>query len=153
MMGGRIRQVGPTREVFASPVDEEVAAFVGVETIVPGQVQAQEGGLATIGIGDRRVEVAIDSPVQGEVLVCLRPEDVVLAPPGDSGPHTSARNRLRGRVQRILLLDGQARVMLDCGFPIVALVTKQSLEELALKPGDEVIAAFKATAVHLIPRR
>ena len=153
MMGGRIRQVGPGREVFAAPVDEEVAALVGVETIVPGQVRSQEEGLAVIDIGDRRVEAAVDFPIGEEVLVCLRPEDVVIAPPEDSGPRTSARNRLPGRVRRILPAGGQARVLLDCGFPVAALITKQSLEELALKPGDEVVAAFKATAVHLIPRR
>jgi len=45
------------------------------------------------------------------------------------------------------------RVAVDCGFPLVALITKQSLEDLQLRVGDEVVASFKASAVHLIPRR
>jgi len=44
-------------------------------------------------------------------------------------------------------------VVLDCGFTLVALITKQSLEEMGLGVGDEVVASFKATAVHVIPRR
>jgi molybdate transport system ATP-binding protein len=46
----------------------------------------------------------------------------------------------------------QARVTVDCGFPLFALITKQSLEELGLQPGQEITATFKAHAVHLIPR-
>jgi len=44
-------------------------------------------------------------------------------------------------------------VVLDCGFTLVAIITKRSLEELGLAVGDEVAASFKATAVHVIPRR
>jgi molybdopterin-binding protein len=44
------------------------------------------------------------------------------------------------------------RVVVDCGFPLVALITKQSLEDLGLKVGDEAVASFKASAVHLIQR-
>jgi molybdopterin-binding protein len=43
-------------------------------------------------------------------------------------------------------------VTVDCGFPLSALITKPALQELALGVGSTVTAAFKATAVHLIPR-
>ena len=38
LSGGYIRQVGPVHEVFSRPVDLAVAASVGVETVVPGDV-------------------------------------------------------------------------------------------------------------------
>ncbi len=44
----------------------------------------------------------------------------------------------------------EARVVVDCGFPLVALVTRRSVEELGLVEGARVTAAFKATAPHLI---
>ena len=55
LMGGRLRQVGPAAEVFAAPVDEEVAAFVGVETIVPaGAVGGgRPGALEVAGVSSR----------------------------------------------------------------------------------------------------
>jgi len=40
-------------------------------------------------------------------------------------------------------------VELDCGFPLVAVVTAQSAGELRLKPGDDLCAVIKATSVHL----
>jgi len=44
------------------------------------------------------------------------------------------------------------RVYLDCGFPLVAYVTTQSLKNLGLKDGTRVTASFKATAVHVIKK-
>jgi molybdate transport system ATP-binding protein len=44
------------------------------------------------------------------------------------------------------------RVELDCGFPLVALLTKQASEELALKRGVSVVVWVKAPNVHLIAR-
>ncbi len=152
IIAGRIRQVGPPSRVFSAPADEEVGAFLGVETIVPGHVRSLEGGLAVVEVGARRVEAAAVADAAGEVLVCLRPEDVVLSPAEDHSGLTSARNRLPAVVRRIVNVGPLARVDLDAGFPLVALITKQSLEELTLDEGSRVVASFKATAVHLIPR-
>ncbi len=152
IIGGRIRQVGPPSRVFAEPADEEVGAFLGVETIVPGRVRSLERGLALVEVAGCRMEVASTVEPGGEVLVCLRPEDVVLSPAEDPSGPTSARNRLPAVVQRIVNAGSLVRVELDAGFPLVVLITKQSLEELSLGPGSRVAASFKATAAHLIPR-
>ena len=47
---------------------------------------------------------------------------------------------------------GINRVIVDCGFMLVAAITRQSREELALVPGSPVTAAIKATAIHVVPR-
>ncbi len=152
LMNGVIRQVGPTADVFASPVDREVAAFVGVETIVPGRVRSLEQGLAVVDVAGRRVEVATTVEAGGEVLLCLRPEDVVLRLAEDHPGPSSARNNLPAVVRRMVNVGFQVRVELDAGFPLVALITKQSREELSLDAGSRLTASFKATAIHLIPR-
>ena len=154
IMDGRVRQVGPPSQVFATPADEEVAAFLGAETIVQGRVDSLERGLAVVAVSGRRVEAAAgpEAAPESEVLVCLRPEDVVLSRADDQPPASSARNRLDAVVRRVVNAGAQARVELDAGFPLVALITKQSLEELSLGAGSRVVASFKATAVHLIPR-
>ena len=43
------------------------------------------------------------------------------------------------------------RIDLDCGFPLVAMLTRQACEELDLQPGARVVALVKAPQVHLIP--
>ena len=66
-------------------------------------------------------------------------------------PATTFRNRLPG-VVRSLTPDGPlVRVELDCGFPLLALLTKQACQELSLAPGSTVHAMIKAQKIHLIP--
>lgn len=151
LMAGCVRQTGAPADIFAAPVDEEVAAFVGVETIAPGRIREVRDGIATVDVCGRTVEAAAPGGPGAGVRVCLRPEDVTLSPPDAGGGLTSARNRLPATVRRILPAGPYIRVELDAGFPIVALITRQSLEDLALAPGGGVTASFKATAVHLIP--
>ncbi|MEQ8188131.1 MAG: hypothetical protein ABRQ39_09210 [Candidatus Eremiobacterota bacterium] len=42
------------------------------------------------------------------------------------------------------------RVELDCKFPLISYVTKQSVEEMSLKKEKIVKSCFKATSVHII---
>ena len=44
------------------------------------------------------------------------------------------------------------KVVVDVGFEIVALVTRQAVMDMSLERGTEVSVVFKASAVHLIPR-
>jgi len=67
-------------------------------------------------------------------------------------PKSSARNVLAGTISKTTLLGTQYRVTIDCGFPVVAVVTRQSSQEMGLSNGAAVNAVFKATAVHVIPR-
>ncbi|HZK65964.1 MAG TPA: TOBE domain-containing protein, partial [Chloroflexota bacterium] len=102
---------------------------------------------------DAVAEVVSDARVGARVLVALRPEDVVVGPvPATPPPSTSARNRMRGRITRVTPVGSQVRLRLDCGFPLVALITRRSYEELALKEGSLVALSFKATAAHLLVR-
>jgi len=45
------------------------------------------------------------------------------------------------------------RIQLDCGFPLVAYVTRHSLDDLSLDEGKDVDASFKATAIHVVRRK
>jgi molybdopterin-binding protein len=60
------------------------------------------------------------------------------------------RNQFRGTIVEIVPSGPISRVTIDAsGTPIVATVTARSVRELALAVGNEVVAGFKATAVHL----
>jgi molybdopterin-binding protein len=84
--------------------------------------------------------------------VCIHAEDVAVTRESgqtSSGQISSARNRLAGRVRGVSMEGALARVEMDCGFPLVAMVTAQSASEMGLREGDNVRAVVKATAVHL----
>jgi tungstate transport system ATP-binding protein len=51
---------------------------------------------------------------------------------------------------KIFSLGLYQKVLLDCGFPLVAYITNRSLEELSLREGKEVKVSFKATAIHVV---
>ncbi|HWQ29089.1 MAG TPA: ABC transporter ATP-binding protein, partial [Dehalococcoidia bacterium] len=151
LLTGCIRQLGSVSDVFTAPVDEEVASFVGVETVVEGRVVGAAEGLIAMDVNGRRIEAAGEAPGFTSALVCVRPEDVALAPAGEGLPSGSARNRLPGVVRQVTSLGPDARVLVDCGFTLVARVTRRSLGELGIDVGSPVVASFKATSVHLIP--
>ena len=151
LLAGRLRQCGQPEQVFAEPADAEVAAFVGVETIVSGQVIACQEGRVIVDANGLHLEAAGEMNPGRTVLFCLRPEDVTLWPKGGA-PASSARNRLTGRILRLSPQGSLFRVVVDCGFPLMALVTRASAREMGLAEGMEVSASFKASAVHLIPR-
>jgi molybdopterin-binding protein len=85
------------------------------------------------------------------VRVAIRPEDVTLAVGAEPGGPSSARNVLPGTITRITVTDAGARVVVDCGFPLVALITPRSLAELGLVERMPVSVSFKASAPHLLP--
>ena len=85
------------------------------------------------------------------MLFCLRPEDITLWVDAGTGK-SSARNHLAGRITRLTPQGPLVRVIVDCGFPLVSLVTRASARQMGLAEGQPVTATFKASAVHLIPR-
>ena len=149
---GRVRQIGPVREVFRRPVDLVVARSVGVESVVPARVEGRSDGLVDLRVGEVRLRAADLGlePATADVFACIRAEDVTLertAPVGGS-----ARNHLPGRVVSVESEGAVERVTIDCGFPLAALITRHARDELALVEGSGIVAAVKATAIHLVPR-
>jgi len=153
IMEGQVRQVGRPADVFNSPADETIAAFVGVENILPGTVTAQNTGVAEVSLAGATISASNNLPVGSKVTALLRPEDVTLALPQPSTASSSARNRLAGVVARVTPLGSQVRVTVECGVAVVALVTRRSYEELGLDAGVAVVVSFKASSVHLLPLR
>src|SRR5207248_1431134 len=65
---------------------------------------------------------------------------------GDAGSHSSARNRLRGTV-RDVKVDGllaQVEILVTEPARVVAIVTRDAVEELGLKPGAPATAVARS---------
>jgi len=150
LSGGRIRQIGPVHEVFSRPGDLAVAASVGVETVVPGQIVDTNNGLATVRVGGAQIVATQPAAGAASVFVCIRAEDVILEK--TARDDLSARNQLRGLVTAIQPEGSVIRVTVDCGFSLNALITRPAFDELRLAEDVLVTAVVKATAVHLIAR-
>ncbi len=153
LIEGRLVQTGDATCVFRSPRSEEVAGFVGMENIIECIIVANKDGIATAAIARGpealMIEAVSDHPKGKEVYACIRPEDITLAPVTHQ---SSARNSFQGMVANVASSGPLSRVEVDCGFPLIALVTRVSADELGLEMGLPVVADFKATAVHIIER-
>lgn len=158
---GRIAQQGEPQDVFRRPASPYIADFLGAENVFAGTarpiraeapdfiegassefirhaVAFSTGTLTFYALGD---------VVPGPAHAVIRAEEVSLsAEPSMS----SVQNQFRGKIVEIIPAGALSRVTVDAGgTPIVAAVTARSVRELALDVGTEVVAGFKATAVHL----
>jgi molybdopterin-binding protein len=152
LVNGRVAQTGTVQDVFSRPANLAIAGIVAVETIRPGRIVKTENDLVTVSIGSALLTATNQNLPSGadEVHVCIRAEDVILFKGADASG--SARNRLASVVKAVASAGPLMRIDLDCGFPLVALLTRQACEELGLQPGARAMALVKAPQVHLIQR-
>jgi len=78
MMNGRIVQTGAPHEVYRSPVNREVATFIGDANFLPGQACGRK-------IHCEVGEILSEQAYFGMVDVMIRPEDIMLTTYGDTG--------------------------------------------------------------------
>ncbi|MBU5638175.1 ABC transporter ATP-binding protein [Geomonas sp. Red69] len=152
MNGGRIVQQGTPAAVMNHPVNEFVANFVGMETILEGEVKSNHEQQIAVQVAGREVDTVGDERPGAQVYCCIRPENVTVSV-SHPDPKTSARNLYPGRVVEVSSMGPFLKLRLDCGFMLTAYVTRESFAKLELCEGKEVYASFKATSVHLIRRR
>ena len=126
------------------PADIEVAELLGIGTIIRGHA-SPDGRLVRVTAGSGVSFFAV-SDVTGDVVATLQPEDVNIS----GAPFaSSARNCLQGSVQEVVPCGSTVRVVLEVGFPMIALLTRESCGELGLVPGERVFATFKESDVHV----
>jgi tungstate transport system ATP-binding protein len=151
MQRGAVVQSGAPAVVMNEPVNEFVASCMGMETIVEGVVVRQADGEVVMAVAGKEISSIGAGAPGGHVYCCIRPEQVTIdleSPAGSS----SARNVLPATITSVISAGPYLKVKLDCGFPLVATVTAESIATLGLSRGRSVFASFKATAVHVIRR-
>lgn len=147
MRQGKILQTGTPEDIFTRPVSKEVAVFVGIRTILEGKIIDKVNNLCSVAVGSRIINAVSEREKGDDVFVCIRPEDVVLSHHRES---ISGRNDFKAVISGIEPWGLAYKLILDCGFPLVALAIKQSVRDMDLSIGHEAFISVKATAIHLI---
>ncbi len=114
------------------------------------------------GEAARRLGISLDTlrrwDREGRIRTTRDPANRRLVPAGEikrlrgaePGRELSARNRFAGTVREVKVEGLLAQVELEAGpFRIVAVVTREAVEELGLEPGMPATALVKATSVLL----
>jgi molybdopterin-binding protein len=147
---GRVIRSGEVDEVMTLPTTPWIADFIGMDAALRGVIVGDDEGVADIVIESEHVHAVTSLPIGTDVFIGIRPEDVTLFAADAELPSSSARNRLRMRVESIERMGSTDRVSLSSnGLRIAASVSRAASRELDLHAGSEVLALFKATSVRV----
>ncbi|MFH1823724.1 MAG: ABC transporter ATP-binding protein [Candidatus Firestonebacteria bacterium] len=149
MKEGKILEIGTPHQIFTKPAKKEVADFIGIETVAEGIIYKKQDNLCSVRVKNKVIEAISEYNVMDTVFVLIRPEDVVFSKHKEK---TSARNSFKAKITNIEPYGLEYKITFNCGFNMLAFITKQSIDELGLKKKKKVYISFKATAVHLIKR-
>ena len=149
---GVVVQEGTIVEVTARPRSRYVAELVGTNLMV-----GVCDGAEVRGADGARLAV-VDAPA-GDVFAIVAPQSLSLSLPVVGGSASSPRNSWVCVVAEVVRLGERARVSLHAapsadplpGGVLTAEITVAALDELHLRPGDEVVARAKATEVAVYP--
>jgi tungstate transport system ATP-binding protein len=143
---GRIIQKATPREVMTRPVSSTVASLVGVDNMIPGKVVGARDGEALVQAGPHLLKSAVALPAGSNVLVLLRPEDIRIF----KGASRHGDNSISGIIRELLPHNYLYKAVVDCGFPLTALVNPEQVLGGEVLAGSEVTVRFSPDKVHLI---
>jgi len=149
MSEGRVAAAGPTAEIMSRidllPLTGRAEAGAILNTLIAGHDTAFGLTRLRAAAGELRVP-SLDLPVGAALRVRIRARDVMIALEPPQG--LSALNVLPGTVAEIGASDAASVEMrLDCaGEPLLARLTRRSVENLGLVPGRQVYAVIKSIA-------
>jgi molybdate transport system ATP-binding protein len=150
---GRIVAQGPIAEVFARLDLPPHLAGAELGAVLEATVERveHEAGVTRLAFAGRSLTIAggLNRQTGDRVLLRVKARDVALARSEPLG--ISILNRLPARIVRIIEAPSNATefadLLLDAGQPLWARITRYSLNQLDLKPGDQVWALVKAAAL------
>ncbi len=160
---GRVVQKGDPADVFRKPGSPYIADFLGAENVFAGTarpIRAEAAGLGRTAAENEFIRAA--GRVHDRRADVLRPRRRRARPRARGDPRrggvavggavdvVDAEPISRDESVEIVPAGALTRVTVEAsGTPIVAAVTARSVRELSLEVGREIVAGFKATAVHL----
>ena len=117
IINGRIAQVGSIHDIFYRPQGKDIARFVGIDSMLNGVVESNEGGHARVSVSNTILEVITPCKPGTRVELFIRPEEVNLAVKDGDLPKTSVRNQMTGKIIRMVPFGPFVRTTVDYWFP------------------------------------
>ena len=139
---GRVKSFGPVVDLLAEMASTTRFGRDDIDNLLVGTVS--ETG--AIRIGDVEIVGQTSDYSEGQqVTASISASDIILALNRPDG--ISARNILRGVVQRVDVGQFSAFAFVDAGAEFVVELTLDAVEALDVKPGQEVHVIFKTSSI------
>jgi ABC-type Fe3+/spermidine/putrescine transport system ATPase subunit len=149
MCGGVIQQVGRPSDVYHRPADAFTAGFMGSTNLLRGRVVRQAANRTVVAVGGREILLpSVPGSAGADVLFCLRPEAIRLAPEETPPPGMEA---LAGEVGRVEFLGPSTRYEVAVGRDVSLLVAAfDEWPGQQFQPGDRVWALYDPARVTVL---
>jgi len=152
MNKGRIEQLGTPEEIYSSPATPFVAEFMGVTTLIPGniiEVLNPSAGIVRVQIENSDITLVARTRVEkasvgNPVLLTVRPELVELASGGEQ------TNVVEAKILASSYLGDHMEYILGLGEYQTRLRTSTSIR---LQPGEKVRITLDAKRLFAVPRQ
>ncbi|WP_169569969.1 putative 2-aminoethylphosphonate ABC transporter ATP-binding protein [Sneathiella limimaris] len=148
MNNGVIEQVGTPEEIYRNPASAFVAEFVGTMNFL----NATKGPDRNIKLGDYTLSLNEEERQKlngSEILVCIRPEDIVVRGVGEE-----TENSLRVEVKDMEFLGSFWRATLDYGdgaSEILADFSINLVRDHNIQRGGEAYISVPSDCIHIFP--
>ena len=149
LKSGKVENIGSVEEVFSDVRSREAVGDEQLGAVLETSVAEhdEEFGLTKLDFMGQVLHVPRQHiPVGQSLRVHIHSNDVSLSTVPPSGV-TSVLNILRAKVEKVGKLDPKGYsvdIELDAGRPILATITRKSLSNLDLQPGQTIYAHIKA---------
>jgi iron(III) transport system ATP-binding protein len=147
MHGGLLQQFGTPHDVYARPANRIVADFMGLVNLLPGHIEAAQGGRAhVVTAGGLSLDLALpEGMTQGDAVeVAIRPETVTLAAAETDMAGT------RGTIRELTFLGNLNEYFVTLAASEELRVQTHPAQRFA--PGQTVRVAVDAAHCNLFPR-
>jgi len=92
------------------------------------------------------MQFSVVSEKFGPAYISIDPRDIILS---YKQLQSSARNSFSGKIIKIAEQNDLVKLEVDVGTPLMAIITRESFQEMNLNLGSKVYLTFKASAVKL----
>ncbi len=148
MENGNILTQGDTSEVFSDPGFLDLAARLGLESVLEGTVAEFDETHHVMRVHLNGQELLMPAQHQSpgdSIQVHIHPRDVILC--SHRIQQISAQNQLSGRVYHLHPVRDRVLVTIDVGQLLRAEITAKAAEALDLRKGQEVVCLIKTLAL------
>jgi iron(III) transport system ATP-binding protein len=143
MNNARIEQDGSPLELYRAPESRFVAEFVGEANVVSGRLHRKDATRGTTHIGSVELDLPHRGVGNGEVVLAIRPEAVIVSAGTDA-------NGLAGQVKRATFLGDRIEYHIDT--KVGALFATSTDFDRAFRADDVVTVRFNPNGVAVLPQ-
>jgi ABC-type Fe3+/spermidine/putrescine transport system ATPase subunit len=157
MMDNTLVQYGNTKDVFHRPANKKVAEFVGVKNIFQGEVvdTIPRKGETLVSVDGVVIRAPLFSFSKGErVLLCIRPEEIMLIKPDLPLRRNVKENAFNGSILDMIERNSSTLLVIlmkDRDLQFFVEIPNHIRERWGLSPGKELTVSLKKSSLWLIP--